>query len=386
MNVGEDAVWMDPGLGRVVDLLRRAYPLITLCLSDHGPLRSKSNSHRTTFRPNEVIRLPEIISLPHAVRYWGRCASAVNELQRRSDVVVAQIPFEAPLSLAQIRRPVLYHAIGDIRGSANSYGNDRITRSIARLAGFSLEKYYTWLVHRFNNRMISNGRQIYERYGSPLGRPVVSATLSEDDLRITRTHRALDSGFQILYVGFLRPGKGIEFLIDAFRQVKDALPKSQLVLVGTTETVGDTYSQRLALLIAERGLTDSVKFCGHVSFGSNLFQLYADADVLVLPSLAEGTPRVLVEARAFGCPVVATRVGGVESSVEHGKDGLLVAPRDAAAIATAVLRIATDDALRNSLVNVGKEKARKFTVEAFVEKVVGEIDLLPVSRKWPDRG
>ena len=80
-----------------------------------------------------------------------------------------------------------------------------------------------------------------------------------------------------------------------------------------------------------------------LDFGEPLFELYRSHDVFVLPSLSEGTPRTLVEARSFGCPVVATRAGGIPSSVEHGRDGLLVEPNDLARTSAASIARVLDD-------------------------------------------
>lgn len=109
---------------------------------------------------------------------------------------------------------------------------------------------------------------------------------------------------------------------------------------------------------------------GHLEFGSELFQEYADADVFVLPSRSEGTPRVLVEARAFGCPVVATRVGGIPSSVAEGRDGLLVPPDDVTALADAILRVATEPGLRQSLSRSGRERVRSWTIDGLADALV----------------
>jgi glycosyltransferase involved in cell wall biosynthesis len=92
----------------------------------------------------------------------------------------------------------------------------------------------------------------------------------------------------------------------------------------------------------------------------------------VVPSRSEGTPRVLVEARSFGCPVVATRVGGIPTSVEDGVDGLLVPPDDPGALADALARLADDGELRARLVAGGLARARRTTVDAFAQTMIDE--------------
>ncbi len=83
---------------------------------------------------------------------------------------------------------------------------------------------------------------------------------------------------------------------------------------------------------------------------------------------------MLIEARANGLPLVATNVGGIPTSVTDGHDGLLVPPRDPAALAAAIQRLAADGALRRSLIRNGLEAARKLTVDSFVELVSGILE------------
>jgi glycosyltransferase involved in cell wall biosynthesis len=92
----------------------------------------------------------------------------------------------------------------------------------------------------------------------------------------------------------------------------------------------------------------------------------AAADILVLPSLSEGRPNVVLEAHACGLPVVATNVGGTPELLEDGVNGLLVPVGDSDALAGALRRLATDHDLRLRLGVAAREriKAGGFTWNA----------------------
>jgi len=113
-----------------------------------------------------------------------------------------------------------------------------------------------------------------------------------------------------------------------------------------------------------------------LEFGPELFALYQDHDVFILPSFSEGTPRTLIESRAFGCPVVASRVGGIPTSVTDGVDGLLVPPGDPDALASAIGRILDNESLRYRLIENGAKKAMECSQERFVASLANEIDSL----------
>jgi len=137
----------------------------------------------------------------------------------------------------------------------------------------------------------------------------------------------------VLFVGHLVPVKALDVLLRAWAlllRFPSVGAHLRLVLIGEG-TERDTLEQQAR----ELGITDRVAF-----LGPKLQPLVADwiaaADLLTLPSHAEGSPNVVVEALASGTPVVASRVGGVPDLVDDGVNGLLVPAGDAAALADAL--------------------------------------------------
>lgn len=141
------------------------------------------------------------------------------------------------------------------------------------------------------------------------------------------------------FLGRLDPVKCVVDLLDA------------LALLGRDvelHVFGDGAERvRLHTRTHELGLSDRVVFHGTVARPQ---QSLDQVDLLVLPSVAEGFGLVLIEAMAAGVPVIATDVPGIRDVVEHGHNGLLVPVHSPRAIATAVLRLRDDAALRARLV------------------------------------
>src|SRR5262249_46229514 len=145
---------------------------------------------------------------------------------------------------------------------------------------------------------------------------------------------------RLLWLGYIRPEKGLQILIEAFDRLRAERPLA-LTIAGATDSdtqAGSTLVRR----IAARPYARNIRRIGQGPFGAGLFDLYRSHDLFVLPSLSEGTPRTLLEARAFSCPVVASRVGGIPSTVTSGEDGWLVPPGDPAALAAAI-RLGLED-------------------------------------------
>jgi glycosyltransferase involved in cell wall biosynthesis len=132
--------------------------------------------------------------------------------------------------------------------------------------------------------------------------------------------------------------------------------------------VGDGPDRRaLEALAHTLGVLEHVTFTGTVV---DPLGLVLDSDVFVFPSLvAEGLPMALLEALALGKPVVATGVGGIPEMVEDGKTGLVVPPRDAAALAEGIVRVLSDPVLARRLGEAGREAVlARFPARTMVER------------------
>lgn len=127
---------------------------------------------------------------------------------------------------------------------------------------------------------------------------------------------------RIICVGRLSPEKGYFGLLDALAAIATADGEFQLVIVGDGPQMAAVQTQA-----AELGLADHIRFAGALPEVETLGEI-ARADVLVLPSLMEGLPVVLMEAMAMGRPVLASRVAGIPELVEEKRSGYLFTPSD----------------------------------------------------------
>ena len=117
-------------------------------------------------------------------------------------------------------------------------------------------------------------------------------------------------------VARLVPVKNHQLLLQAVAGLAPAVPELHLAIIGGGELENSLRQQAVAA-----GIADRVHFCGLIS---EIEEVYADLDLLVLSSKNEGTPVVIIEALASGCPVAATNVGGVSELLEGGKYGALL--------------------------------------------------------------
>jgi glycosyltransferase involved in cell wall biosynthesis len=176
--------------------------------------------------------------------------------------------------------------------------------------------------------------------------------------RFQRTTRNDRSRLQTLFptrprwivgaAGRLSPEKGFTFLVDAAAEVLTNMPTAGFVLFGDGSLRASLEQQIEAQRLQGRFIL--------AGFHSDLDTYLPHMDVLVLPSLTEGLPNVVLESLAAGVPVVATDVGGTGEVVKDGVDGYLVPPGDPGAIAGKISDLLADNWLRQWMGANGRER------------------------------
>ena len=148
----------------------------------------------------------------------------------------------------------------------------------------------------------------------------------------------------IAFMGRVDPLKDLHTLVRAFALVRREIPEARLRIFGGTPAANRIYHDSCQLLIDELGLTDAAVLEGRID---NAVDAYHAGSIVALTSISEGFPYTVVEAMACGRPTVCTNVGGVAEAV--GDTGIVVPPRDFAAVADACVRLLRDDELRGRL-------------------------------------
>lgn len=151
------------------------------------------------------------------------------------------------------------------------------------------------------------------------------------------------SGRRVLCVGRLSPEKGQAGLLDVFAAIRERFNDAELELIGSGPEE-KTLRDRAATL----GLEDAVSFAGRRSEADTLAAI-AKADILVMASLMEGLPIVLMEAMALRTAVVAPRLAGIPELVDDGRTGLLFTPANWGELQSTIELLLTDDELRARL-------------------------------------
>jgi glycosyltransferase involved in cell wall biosynthesis len=162
--------------------------------------------------------------------------------------------------------------------------------------------------------------------------------------------------------------KGQRELIRALAELDGV----HLALAGVDIEQGGAYRDGLRRLAVECGVAERVHFLG---YRSDVDHVLDDLDVVVLPSWIEGLPLVVLEAMAHARPVVATDVGGTGELVDDGVTGLLVRPRDPAALAAALQELIADPARAARLGAAGRARVeREFSEQAMSTQVLAVYD------------
>ena len=331
----------DPSIQRVVRLGERAR-VIHLAAGAEAPMaRERVYDHMDEFVEGvEAWRIAEAIDydLIHA-HYWLSGVAALT-LKRRWSVPVLQ----------------MFHTLARLK--------NRVARSPAELEPLVRVEEETRIVSDADRIVAANvveRAELLRDYGAHASRiatipcGVDTDLFTPGDRAEARRRLGLDDRPVLLWVGRIAPIKGLDTLLDTVARLREAGRDMRLLVVGgEADEPTNGHETSLRRRIAALGLGESVRFVGPQP-QSVLPLYYAAADVTVLPSYYESFGMVALEAMACGSPVIASRVGGLVTTVRDGVTGFLVPDGDVEALAERIETLVGDPELRWRL---GREGVR----------------------------
>jgi glycosyltransferase involved in cell wall biosynthesis len=185
----------------------------------------------------------------------------------------------------------------------------------------------------------------------------------------TITKRLSSTNFKILFLSRIEKSKGIYELLEAFQMIHKKYPQTSLHICGE--------GKELNAIKRQISMTESVCFRGFVENENKILE-YTDAQLFILPSYHEGLPNTVVEAMAFGLPVITTPVGGITDVFTDGVNGILLKEHNPATIYSAMEQYILDLNLRISTgllnFNYAKEKFYKEIVVERLTRIISTIE------------
>lgn len=331
----------------------------------------EGESARDTLRMPASIRLVDLGRVTcgrdlygHMLRLWRRIHVAVRH-GRWAQVVLVDPRLTSLFALVACglaRQP----AVALIRGDpaavvvAHRYGRGprAAVGAVLRHVGMLTERALASTVavvtdsNVVRNRLTQRGATVHH---------VAAASISEADVMppASAWSGPGDGPMRLLFVGRLERVKDIGTLLEAVHQATGMGRDFLLQIVGS----GDPdYGAQMRALARRLGLADRVRFAASVPHGPQLYLYYQRAHALVMSSLSEGIPKVIIEAMAHGLPVVATRVGGIPGLVTP-EIGILVQPADPAALSRALVTVHDSPTLAKAMSDAAREAAAGLLAE-----------------------
>jgi len=192
---------------------------------------------------------------------------------------------------------------------------------------------------------------------------VPHTTIYDSDI-FMRDDTCKDNVIKIFSANRIVQEKGLQNLLIAIRKLRDEGFNIAATLAGDGE-----YLNALKHQCSDLKLNEYISFPGHINAGENLWRLYRQADIMVLPTLAsgEGTPKCILESFASCCPVIASAVGGIKLLLDKGNRGILVKLGNIEELVEAIKVMITDDEARRKYIKNSYEWVSNATLERRTE-------------------
>jgi len=314
---------------------RQILALLTGLRADGYPVTLAVFHDRELARRARALAV-EVVVLPGSGALQRPAVDAIAKLVRaKSAHVVHFHGYKAALHVALARKKAAFESVATVHGAPEFSGS-----LAARLRSLVYDWSQRYAMRVTRARVVFVTRELAEKLQGMGDASTSEVILNGIDPQtvadLPRPTELESTGFNVAVVGRLDTVKGIPFAIQALRDPR--LPANVRLCI-----VGDgPERETLQTLVATSGLQQRVRFTG---FRTDAAAFVAHADLLLMPSLHEGLPYTMLEAIASGTPIAASRVGGLQETLQNGRTGLLFPVGDVPAIATTLATVAADPAL-----------------------------------------
>lgn len=275
----------------------------------------------------------KIYSLPKYRNYWTVYFSAFkfynffSRLFRTLHIdllyVRAPDPFcWLPAMLVSKSTKVNYHFVGDSI-DATLHSSEKIWKKYIKVL-FYIPEYLALILSCkfFGDSLFCNGPHLRDRLkkiGLNKVKVVISSTVSRSDI-VPLTNKSIETNnkLRLLYVGYLRPAKGVLETLEVVKELISQFPNISLSIIGTGED-----STRLRNYVKNHQLENTVTFFGHIDEKKRLYDMYQCHDFFCFFSFSEGSPRVVIEAMINGLVVISSPVGSLPYCFNDNQEILL---------------------------------------------------------------
>jgi len=287
-------------------------------------------------------------------------------LKNKYDVIHAQFAYPAgmwALTVKLLRKPILVTSHGwDLRAEYGALGN-RLIALITRIV-LKIIDAHVLVSKSMLKDAIKAGASLSKIVIIHNGIDISKLRKKVNEPEILRQYSISDEETVILYLGRLHPLKCVGNLIKAFRKIVHTIPRAKLVISGK----GSEF-RKLKELTVELGIENKVVFTGFV-FGEEKISLLKRCDIFVLPSKKEGQPLAVIEAMAFGKPVIIPyNIDHFSETIRQGVTGVIIPDNSPESLANAIIDLALNPRKRALIGARAMEEANKrFDIKNTVNK------------------
>jgi glycosyltransferase involved in cell wall biosynthesis len=383
----DGSVYMPGYLGVFIDGLAELCENLTCFMHEPPGDETWNLDYRIRSSNVRLISIGVHTSVPKRVLSSRRTKKIILAEAQELDLMLVRAP--TPLThlfSARFGTPVALFIVGD-----NVKGTDQMAQPFWRKALIRL--LWKWN-HKHQMRIAReslvfvNSESMYKELRSAVKKivEVKSTTLRKSDIFL-RDDTCQREPVILLYVGRFERSKGLFELYEALSHLNSEGVRFHLHLVGWASKK-DKILAELNELADKLNISEQITNFGYKEMGTELFNIYRNADIFTMPTKFDTFPRTITEAMGNSLPVIATRVGGIPYRLENDDNAVLIEPGDSVAMGKAVKRVVRDGELRRRLIREGRKLAEQNTLETQSKKMMSELEKYiekPISAQSADK-